>query len=198
MTTARAVWLARHVLCHEAGLRSWLRAKRLVGLEIDDLVQETYAVLAGLKSVDHITDPRSYAYRVAQSLILQHVRRARVVSILNVAELDHLNIRSEEPGPDVQTSDRDALFRLAAAISDLPPRCREAFILRKIHELSYRQIAQKMGLSESTVDKHLTKALSLLMQSFGRESGRDGGNGGARVSSHPTETDSGADAKARN
>lgn len=192
VSNERAAWLARNVLRHEAALRAWLRAKRLVGLEIDDLVQETYAVLAGLKSVDHITDPRSYAFQVAQSLILQHVRRARVVSILNVAELDRLNIRAEEPLPDVQTSDREALFHLAAAIDALPPRCREAFTLRKIQELSYRDIAARMGVSESTVDKHLTKALGLLMQWFAR----DGGSGGAYVSSQ-SDVDGEADGQAR-
>ena len=69
----RAGWLALHVLPCEPRLRSWLARRRVVDLDIDDIVQETYAVLAELDSVAHIRNPRTYVYSVAHSIILQHV-----------------------------------------------------------------------------------------------------------------------------
>jgi RNA polymerase sigma factor (sigma-70 family) len=48
---------------------------------------------------------------------------------------------------------------LAAAIADLPPRCREILVLRKFENLSHREIGQRLGISEHTVEAQLTKAV---------------------------------------
>jgi DNA-directed RNA polymerase specialized sigma24 family protein len=72
----RAVWLARCILPHEPELRAWLGARALPRLEVDDIVQETYAILSGLEQVGHIRNPRTYMFEVAKSVILQALRRA--------------------------------------------------------------------------------------------------------------------------
>src|SRR3954462_11724614 len=102
----RSLWLSRHVLPHAPALRAWLRHRRVHGLETDDIVQETYAVLAGLASVDHIESPRAYAFQTAQSVILRHLRRARVVRIDALGDLEQLNTPLDAPSPEHQTSAR--------------------------------------------------------------------------------------------
>ena len=176
LSSDRAVWLARHILPHEADLRAWLMRRRNLPLEVDDLVQEAYAVIATLASVDHIVNPRAYLYQVANSLILREFRRARVVSILAVENLDDL-AASDMPSPEQQTSDRQELQRLADALDRLPRQSGEAFRLRKVEGLSQRAIAARMGISESTVEKHVAKSLRLLMIALGR-----GGKHDARAS----------------
>jgi RNA polymerase sigma factor (sigma-70 family) len=166
----RAVWLAHHVLPHEPALRAWLRRRRIDGLEIDDVVQEAYAVLASLASVDHIDSPRAYAFQTAQSVILRHLRRARVVRIDTFDNLEMLNLSTDEASPEVQASSRQELRRVAELISALPPKCREAFSLRKVDGLSQRDVARRMGISESTVEKHIGRALRTLMDAM-RDSG---------------------------
>ncbi|MCB1590395.1 MAG: hypothetical protein KDI56_15900, partial [Xanthomonadales bacterium] len=64
-------------------------------VEIDDVVQETYGVLAALDSVSHIRDPRSYLYTTARSILLQQVRRARIVAIESMAEIESLCIHED-------------------------------------------------------------------------------------------------------
>ena len=159
----RASCLAEHVLPHERRLRSWLAQRRVVNLDVDDIVQETYAVLADLKSVAHIHNARTYLYSVAHSIILQHVRRQRIVPIETMAELDQLGIYSDEPTPEQALSDFQELRGIAQLVAGLPRKCREAFTLRKIEGLSQREIAGRMRISESTVEKHIGKALKLLM-----------------------------------
>ena len=66
----RARWLERHILPHEEALRAWLHKKTTVGLDVDDIVQETYAILASLDSVENIQYPKTYAVKVAVSVIL--------------------------------------------------------------------------------------------------------------------------------
>lgn len=169
----RALWLAEHVLPHEPALRAWLvhRMPRGVGvgLEVDDVVQEAYAVLATLDEVVHIRDPRAYLYTVAQSVILQYVRRARIVSIEAVAEIDRLDISHDQLSPDRYAVARQELRRLGSLMAALPTKCREAFVLRKVHGMSQREIARCMHISESTVEKHIAKGVRLLANALGRE-----------------------------
>lgn len=168
----RALWLAEQVLPHEPALRGWL-ARRLPGrvgtrLEVGDVVQETYAVLATLEDVAAIRNPRAYMFAVAQSVILQHVRRARIVSIETVAEMDRLDIAHDQLSPDRYVAAREELRHVGRLIAALPDKCRQAFVLRKVHGLPQREIARRMRISESTVEKHIGKGVRLLAQAMGR------------------------------
>jgi len=161
-TRDRAAWLARHVLPHEPALRRWLARTGVGGLEIDDVVQETYAALAAMASVEHVGAPRAYAFRTARTVVLQHVRRAAVVRIDSVGEGLLQDIPDERPGAEAQVAARQELARVDAVIAALPPKCREAFLLRRLEGLSQRKTAGRMGVSENTVEKHIGKALRAL------------------------------------
>lgn len=158
----RAAWLARHVLPHEPALRSWLARTGCGGLDVDDVVQETYAVLASRPTVAHIAAPRAYAFQTARSIVLQHVRRAKVVRIDAGEEAFLLNAADDRPDPEEQVAARQELARVDAVIGALPAKCRECFTLRRIEGLSQRETAERMGISESTVEKHIGKALRAL------------------------------------
>jgi RNA polymerase sigma factor (sigma-70 family) len=162
----RAHWLGRNILPHEPALRAWLAKRKTHGLEIDDIVQETYAVLAELPSVTHIRNPRTYLFSVAHSIVLQQLRRLRIVPIHAVAEIDSSNLHVDEIGPERQVGDYQELHRVAELIAGLPAQCRQAFRLRKVDGLSQREIASRMGLSENTVEKHISKAVRLLMKAM--------------------------------
>lgn len=163
----RAQWLARSILPHEGELRGWLARRPLVGLDIDDVVQESYAILAGLAGVDHIRDPRTYLFEVAKSVCLLALRRSRVVPFGALSDVEALEIPCDAPGPETVAAGRQELELIAALITALPPKCREAFLLRKVQQLPQRQIAERMGISESTVEKHIGKALRLLGNAIG-------------------------------
>jgi RNA polymerase sigma-70 factor (ECF subfamily) len=164
----RALWLARNVIPHEPALRAWLRHKRVVGLEIDDIVQETYARLAAAETLVNVRNPKTYAFQTAYSIVLTHLRRARVVSIRTVEDVDVFNAASEDVSPERQVSDREELHRLAEAVATLPDKVRAVFVLRRVDGLPQRDVAVRLGLSESTVEKHMAKALRLLADWFGR------------------------------
>jgi RNA polymerase sigma-70 factor (ECF subfamily) len=160
----RSLWLARHVLPHEPALRAWLRPRVVDGLEADDVVQETYAVLASLADVSHIAAPRAYAFQTAQSVILRHLRRGRIVRIDAMEDIDQVATTAwDEPSPERHASGRQELRRVGELIASLPAKCREAFTLRKVEGLSQREVARHMGISESTVEKHIGRALRTLM-----------------------------------
>lgn len=167
----RADWLARFVIPHEAALRHWLARRTGLRLEVDDVVQETYAVLAGLEDVGHVHNPRAYLFATAHSVILQHVRRAQIVPIETVAEFDHPDMPHDDLSPDRYAISRQELRWMSTLIAELPAKCREAFLLRKVEGFSQREIARRMGISENTVEKHISKGLRLLMDTVVRGEG---------------------------
>lgn len=156
------------VLPHEPALRAWLASKRRLGVDVDDIIQEAYTALAAKETVEDIERPRAYLFRIAHTLVVKHVRRARVVSIQVGEDLEWTD---EAPSPEQTLIDRDALRRVTDAISDMPGQARTAFVLRRIHGLSQREIARRMRLSENTVEKHIGRGLRFLLDRF-----RDGGN----------------------
>jgi RNA polymerase sigma factor (sigma-70 family) len=168
LAQGRAVWLARNVLPHEPMLRAWLCRRQLFDLDVDDIVQETYAKLAALPSVDGIREPRSYLFQVANSVILGHLRHSRIVSISATADLDQFGVAAPEPSPEEHLVYRDELRVLAGVLDALPAPCRSAFALRRINGLSQRQTAERLGISEKTVEKYMAKSVRLLMDNFGR------------------------------
>ena len=164
----RALWLSRFVLPHEPALRAWLRRNRVAGLDIDDIVQETYARLAAMDSVAEVRDPRTYTFQTAHSVVLSYVRRARIVSIRAAVDMDELDAAEYEFSLEREWESRDELQRLGEVIATLPDKCREVFVLRRVEGLSQREVSQRLGLAESTIEKHMARGIKLLMDVFGR------------------------------
>jgi RNA polymerase sigma-70 factor (ECF subfamily) len=164
----RSRWLAVQVLPHEPAMRAWLRRTTHVSdPDVDDIVQETYAILAKLDSVETIRDPRTYAFQVARSVFLQGLRRSKVVAIDAMADLDGLAAADDAPSPEQHALGKRELRRVEAAIHDMPPQVRKVFWLRRVEGMSQRETATELGLAEHTVEKYSAKGMKLLLARFG-------------------------------
>jgi RNA polymerase sigma-70 factor (ECF subfamily) len=141
-------------------------------MDVEDVVQESYAILASLERVDHIHRPRNYFFEVAKSVVLQSLRRSRIVTIDAQMNAEVLEIPEDAPNPERVAADRQELAHVASLIAALPDRCREVFTLRKLHGLSQREVAQQLKIAESTVEKHMVKALASLADAIGRGGNR--------------------------
>lgn len=131
-----------------------------------DLTQESYArVLAAQQAGQVIRDARALLFRTARNLVIDQHRRAEVrgqtVSPISGDDEDGLDQllgpRSFEP--DTILASREGLAAIVAVIERLPPRCREAFILYKFDGLSYAEVAERMGISQRTVEMQLQIAM---------------------------------------
>lgn len=173
----RTRWFMHHILPHEPALRGWLSRRRAPALDVDDIVQESYAVLAERERLDDILNPRAYLFQVAHSLVIRNIRRARIVSILAVEDLGVVDFADDAATPEQSAIAHDDLRRLAEVIASMPGQTREAFVLRRIRGLSQREIASQMGLSENTVEKHIVRGIRWLGDWFA-----SGGNPPAKTS----------------
>ncbi len=158
---ARYHWFSAYVLPFEPELRGWLRKRlgALSGNDADDLVQEAFARIWAADCLA-IRNGRAYLYTTVRHLLAEYARRRRIVPIELLGEIDSLNIISDAPGPERQVGARQELARLRVIVAALPEQCRRVFELRKFEGLSHREVAQRMGISEKTVENHLTRALA--------------------------------------
>ena len=169
---SRLRWFAREVLPHEPDLRRWLsvRIRGLESCDIDEVVQEAYARM-WTADLDRVLNARAYVFVTARHIIGEQLRRSRIVSIELMADLEILNIEDDEVGAHRRLSGQEEIARLHRIIEKLPPKCRQAFQMKKFEELSQREIAARMGVAESTVEKHLAKALRVISSEMKASSG---------------------------
>lgn len=164
----RAKWLAEQVFPHEPAIRLWLRRRTAVGLEIDDVIHEMYAKLVQLPSVSQIDSPKRYAYRIAHSIIVDHLRRTKIVSMTTLTGEMQSGLATSEPSIEERLADRSMLQDVYSVLDGLPALCRQAFLLRRVDGLSQREVAQKLSISEKTVEKYMTRSIRLIVETFGR------------------------------
>ncbi|MFA4940434.1 RNA polymerase sigma factor [Brevundimonas sp.] len=161
---------------HEPAVRAWLRQRGRTPEDIDDLIQEAYAKLSSLTALEAVARPGGYFFQIVRNLLIDHIRRSKVVRIDAVGEIGDLPGHADDLNPERITSDRNELAQVLALIETLPPRCREIFKMRKIEGLSQREIAQRLNVTESVVENDAVKGLALLVRAMATRSPHfDGG-----------------------
>ena len=165
-------WFKRLILVHEEALVRYLTRCWPNPAEIVDLRQDTYVRVYEAAAKCRPQAPKSFLFTTARHLMTDRWRRQRIVAIDAVGDLDALNVLVEELSPEERTSAHQELRRLAEAIDDLPPRCREAVWMRRVDDLPQKEVAARLGVTQKTVEKHIMKGMQLLAQAMSRGTGR--------------------------
>lgn len=165
-------WFAEEVLPLEPALMHFLRKNWRNEADWVDLRQELYVRLYESAQTGLPTQTQAFVFRAARNLLINHVRRSRIVSIEAVADLDALNLAVETITPEQEASAHDEIRQLQEGLDRLPPRCREAVVLRRIEGLSQRECAARMGVGEDTVEKHMMYGMRALVDYMLGGSGR--------------------------
>lgn len=152
---------------HEAALRGYLHGL-VASHEIDDLVQESYARLLRARARGPIEHVRGLLFATARNAARDLHRRRTTANTFPITEIGDSRVFDDAPGAAEVVSRRQETEILQAAIASLPPRCREILVLRKFESLSHREIAQRLGIAEHTVEAQLTKALHRCEDFFAR------------------------------
>lgn len=169
----RRAWFRREILPLEADLLAYARQFCRDGqTDPEDLVHETFARAIACKSWREIGNSGAFATRILRNCALDALRRRKVLTITAVADFDRIEPIDETPSAHLQLESREELRLLADAIAELPTQCRRVFTLRKVYSLSPEDIAVRLGLSVSTVEKHLVKGLRYCSEKLGRRIGR--------------------------
>jgi RNA polymerase sigma factor (sigma-70 family) len=152
------LWFLTEVQPHRPALRAWLLARFPTLPDVDDLVQESFARVLRARDTTAIRSTRALLFTTARNLALDAVRRQRVVRFEPMTEKTDGSVVAE--GDLVAALNRQQeLELLTQAIQSLPDRCRRIFTLRTAYGFTPRQIAAKLKVSESTVEKEMARGI---------------------------------------
>ncbi len=131
--------------------------------DVDDLLQEVFVRAYAMEARRPILMPRAYLFRVAKHVALNELARRKNSATDSVEDFEQPDVIGSETQPGVEqlVDGRRRLALFANAVAALPSQCRKVLVMKKIEGLSQREIAERLGIAESTVEKHLAKALLL-------------------------------------
>ena len=136
--------------------------------DVQDVVQEAYLKVFMALRTSNLDghSPVALLYRTARNLAISRLRHISVVSrsatVVAVVE----ELRSDRVTIEQAASASQEMDTVLRVVNRLPPKCRDVFVLRWIHGLSQIRIGEQLGISVSTVEKHLAKGLKICKSEF--------------------------------
>lgn len=163
-------WFIREILIHEAALMRFLQRHWPQREDHHDLRQELYARIYEAAAKALPMQPKAFLFSSARNLLTDRQRRGKVVSIEPMGDFEPSLVLVDEVSPERWCGGRQTLRRVSDAFDQLPDRCREVVWLRRVEDLSQKDVARRLGISEKTVEKHIAKGMRLLANAlFGGE-----------------------------
>ena len=155
-------WFTREILAHEGSLTRYLVRVWPNASDVADIRHDTYVKVLEAASQARPHAPKSFLFSIARHLMADRARRTRIVAIDLMEDLDPLNVLVDELSPEHRASVRQQLMSVSAAFNQLPPKCREVVWLKRVQNLSHKEIAARLGITIGTVEKHIVKGIRLL------------------------------------
>ena len=145
-------------------LRRFLAGRHVHPDEAADIVQETYCRVLKSGDPESIRHPRAFLRQVASHVLLNREKHRRAGVEESALEFSLVEIEADEPSAYRQLKAEQELDVVRAALDELAPKCREAFVMNRFEGLSYSQISAELDLSVSMIEKYVSRALSTLRE----------------------------------
>lgn len=155
-------WFAREILVHEPMLMRYLYRVWPSRADVPDLRQDIYVRIYDSARNSRPTLPKAFLFATARHLMIDRLRRERIVFIGTRGDLDELAVVADELSPERRATSIEELQRLAEAFDNLPTRCRMVMWLRKVEQLSQKEVAAKLGVHEKAIEKQISRGMRLL------------------------------------
>ncbi|KTR83728.1 RNA polymerase subunit sigma-24 [Novosphingobium barchaimii] len=156
-----AAALTRLLIAERRSLVRWLARYVGNGMAAEDVIQNLYLRVQTIRHHPPIANKRSFLFRLASNLAIDHLRASRRYDAIFSADADGSYMPSAVPSAETRLLDREKLRRIAAAVETMPLRCRQVFVLIKVEERSVAEAAGQLGISQDMVRKHIRHALVL-------------------------------------
>ena len=153
----------------EEDLRAWMVEygpalrryfqKKVGPSEAEDLVQDVFVAMQVRGSLDEPEKVDRYLFRVAAHILARRRQRPGWNWAAH-AELGDIDAPPDEISPERILIANERLARLTEALNALPPRMAEAFVLHRFDEMTYAEIARRMGVSVRTVESFIARAVT--------------------------------------
>lgn len=149
---------------HHSWLLGWLYRRLECRQQAADLAQDTFVRLLGRQELKGLREPRAFLAAVARGLMIDHFRR----QTLERAWLDSLaqQPEAEAPSAEERAIVLETLMEIDRLLDGLRPVVRSAFLLSQLDGLTYPQIAERLGVSLSSVQQYMTQAFGHCYQAL--------------------------------
>jgi RNA polymerase sigma factor (sigma-70 family) len=152
------------------GLVQFLRGRTASEQDAEDAAQESLAKLLRYRETEPPSAWKQLLYRIAVNVAHDQFRVSLTHHRKEHVALEGLDIAANEQTPEQRAVYEQQVARLSKAILELPPKCQRVYLLKRVHDLSHVQIAERCGISVKMVEKHLATALSQLRRKVGDSS----------------------------
>lgn len=150
-------WFSVEVAPHGAALKSYLRGAFPAVRDVEDVVQESFLRVWRARVRQPIRSSKSFLFQVARRIAIDLLRRERISPLAPACDTAAETVADERACGITLACARDEVELLVRAFDALPPRCREVLMLRKLDGLSYRDIALRLGITETAVEQAVTR-----------------------------------------
>ncbi|BEV14366.1 sigma-70 family RNA polymerase sigma factor [Herbaspirillum sp. DW155] len=149
--------LAQFYDAHHSWLQGWLRQRLGCQHDAADLSQDTFIQVVAARNVQDIQEPRAFLVTLAKRVMFNFWRRRDIEQayLEELAGLPTGCVPSEEDRALVL----EALQQIDAILGALKPNVREVFLLSQLHELTYRDIGERLNMPVITVRRYMTQAM---------------------------------------
>lgn len=142
---------------HQPWLLQWLRRRLGCSDNAADLTQDTFVKLLLKLEWEPLREPRAYLRTVAHGLLVNSLKRkdlerAYLQALASLPE-------AESPSPETRAIALETLFEIDALLDGLPVNVRRAFLLVQLEGLAHADIAERLGVSVSSVRQYIAKAM---------------------------------------
>ena len=149
------------LFAHRGALQAFFYRRLRTKSDAADLVQEVYLRMLRVSDTDAILNPEAYLFTVARNLLTENAAvDRRQAQAADVAQADSVQSLPDVPEFDTALDVTREVARLGVVLKQLSPECCAAVMLKYRHELSYQEIADRLEVSPSMVNKYLRQALS--------------------------------------
>ncbi|MBL8271217.1 RNA polymerase sigma factor, partial [Steroidobacter sp.] len=143
----------------QAILRRFVRRFAQNRHDVEDITQETIVRALQAEKDRKIEDPRAFLFGIAKNIVYKDLRRRSrlIVEFIDDAVAD-AGLPAVEP-LDEQLDARQRMILFWQAVATLPPQCQKVFVMCRVLGQSHKEIAARLGISISTVEKHVAAGL---------------------------------------
>lgn len=134
--------------------------------DAEELTQELFIRLLRRADLDSVDNMEGFVFVTAANLLKDHYRHLSRHGGGKKTSIDNLQIRSSDPNPGQVVEDRDEIGVLIRAIEELPPKCRVVFTMYRFDEVPQTEIARRLGITVSMVEKHIAAAMLALRKTL--------------------------------
>ena len=127
--------------------------------DVEDILQDAYIKTYVASQKQKIQSPEAFLNKTARNLALNHIELSRVKYSQSREENSFPAVNDDIQSLEDSVDSQKRFLHVCRVVRELPEQCRKVFIYKKVYGMSYKEISDKLGISEKTIEKHVAKGV---------------------------------------